>query len=344
MTESSRRWWHRYVPAHVSNPVPLMYRLLKAHEPAARSALYMAAAGVGLSVFDRLMQMPERRLYEKAGSPAMPIILVCGPPRSGTTLVAQYLINTFEVCYLNNLTSLFPRSPILANRWFGRYARLRPGPYAAYYGKSRGLSDPNDALYVWDRWLGSDRHRVPTRLERGAEQLMPRFFGALETHYGLPVVNKVNRLNTCAHLVAEHLENAWFLCVRRDPLMLAQSLYVAREEIGGDLGRAYGVQHPDRNKKDPVDDVCRQVVFHERQAREQQRLLGERRFRIIQYEEFCERPFALARAVSDEPGGLAWRGSPEEAGKQVFRVSQKQKLPTETFERMRQRLSDLGVL
>jgi hypothetical protein len=119
--------------------------------------MYQAAAGFGLMPLDLLLRGRERRLCAVAPPSVKPIIIVVGPPRSGTTLVAQYLINTFDVCYLNNLTALFPNSPITANVLFGRMARLGAGDYDAFYGKSRGLSGANDGLYIWDRWLGSDR-------------------------------------------------------------------------------------------------------------------------------------------------------------------------------------------
>ena len=55
-------------------------------------------------------------LYAKARAPRHPIIIVVGPPRSGTTLVAQTLTHYLNLTYFNNVTSLFPRSPICGNR------------------------------------------------------------------------------------------------------------------------------------------------------------------------------------------------------------------------------------
>lgn len=335
-----RRWWNRYVPDHISNPFPLAFRLLTSSRREARSALLLAAAGASLAPIDVLLKRVEEREYAQAQPHDQPVLLVCGPPRSGTTLLAQYLINTLEVCYTNNLTSIFPRSPITANRRLGKVAPLRPGDYAAYYGKSRGLSGANDALYIWDRWLGSDRRQVPVSLMPGSASAMPRFFGALQSLYGLPVVNKVNRLNTCASLVAEHLEHSWFFCIHREPLMLAQSLYLARQEISGNMGIAYGVQHPDPHP-DPVEDVCRQVIFHEDQARKQQKLLGSGRFSLVSYEDFCARPAAFVSAIRADVAGLSLRAT--DAHKQVFQVSKKPRLPPGILDRMSRRLDELGA-
>jgi hypothetical protein len=337
-----RRWWHAYVPDHLSDPFGLAWKLLTSDNPAARSAVLMAFAGVALTPLDILFQAAERRAYAKAPRPARPVLLVCGPPRSGTTLLAQYLINSFQVCYLNNLTSLFPRSPVTANRWSGRLARPRRGGYAAYYGKSPGLSGANDALYIWDRWLGSDRGSVPQKLVPGSEHSMAAFFGALEALYRLPVVNKVNRLNTCASLVAEQLENSCFICLHRDPLMLAQSLYLARREIRGDVSKAYGVHASNDDAADPVEDVCRQVLFHESHARRQQELLGDRRFSIVSYEEFCRRPANFAASIARDCSGLEFR-DPGGGDDAAFRISSGERLPAKLLDRMRGRLAELGA-
>lgn len=303
--------------------------------------MLMAAAGFALTPVDFLMRPFEKRRYTQAPASNKPTILVVGPPRSGTTLVAQYLINSFEVGYLNNLTSLFPKSPIQANRLFGKFAPLAKGDYSSYYGKSRRLSGANDGLYIWDRWLGADRGTMPNELRANAAQDIPQFFAALQNLYELPIVNKVNRLNTCANLISDVMGNVFFVCLHREPIYLAQSLYIARQEILGQLGNAYGTRHPDSVMEDPVEDVCRQVVFHQRMQQKQQALLGEERYSIVSYEDFCERPADFANTLSRQHPQL--RFAQDEPGQDtVFRVSRTKKLPDEIFGQLQERLTELG--
>lgn len=335
-------WWRRYVPGNVSNPLRLAARLLAERKPAARSAMMMAAAGILLTPIDWSLRPFERREYSRASESERPILIVVGPPRSGTTLVAQYLINAFNVAYINNLTSLFPGSPITVNRVLKHVVPLRAGDYDAFYGKSRGLAGANDGLYIWDRWLGSDRHQIPTRLEDGASDNMLRFFGAMDGLYQLPVVTKVNGLNTCAHLVTEVLQNARFLCMQRDPLHLAQSLYFARRDITGNMRSAYGVQHPNSDPEDPIEDVCQQVLFHERNARQQQELLGESRFSVVSYEDFCRKPRSLVDCLLEEHDALSLRQGSDELATS-FTISDRIRLSGAQHERMRNRLSELGA-
>lgn len=330
----------RYVPAVSANPLALALRLLRSPNPAARSALAMALAGVALAPLDALLARRERRRYAGATPPVLPIVLVCGPPRSGTTLVARYLIDRLEVAYINNLASLFPNAPLAANDLFGAFPRRAPDGYDAFYGRSRGLSGVNDGLFVWDRWLGSDRGAMPSRLLPGAEESLPRFFGALQARSGRPVVNKVNRLFACAALVAPLLPSAIFVCLRRERLMLAQSLLRARDEIVGDRALPYGPRHEDPCVEDPVEDVCRQVEFYERRIDAQERLLGPERFVVLRYEEFCAEPEILIEALERRTGGaLAYRGPTREGGaRRRFEVSRARRLPPDTLAALERRL------
>jgi len=292
---------HRFIPAHFHDPFGLAVRLWRTGDPAARFAMGSALAGIALTPLDLALSLRESRRTRRAATPGRPIVLVSGPPRSGTTLVSQVLIANLPVAYLNNLTSLFPRSPITANALFGGLLGRRGPEFHSYYGRSRRLAGANDALYLWDRWLGKDRVKIPDRLAPEAREDMIRFFGAMEQFTGKPLVAKNNNLNGYAHLVADALASATFLCLHRDPVFLAQSLLRARREIHGDEEVAYGLAEPARKEvSTPVEDVCRQVLFHERLMRTQVQRLGPTRFRVVSYEAFCDDPGATVRMVAEE--------------------------------------------
>jgi len=298
--------------------------------------MYMAIGGALLWPVDAVMARLERRIYESASDPYLPLIFVCGPPRSGTTLVAQYLIDCFEVSYFSNVTSLFPQAPLLAMQLFGQTSKEPVASYNAFYGRSRHLSGVNDALYIWDRWLGPRRGEEPRSLVPDSPRAIRAFFGALQKRYRRPVVNKNNRLNVCAHLVAEVLPTATFVCLRREPVALAQSLHIARESLIGNLDEPYGVRHPRRYVGNAVEDIARQVEFFEEKRIEQQERIGADRFITLNYEEFCERPFELAESLQARFPSLEYRhGKPIE---RTFKPSIGRRLPVELFEQYQRRL------
>lgn len=294
----------RYVPSHFKSPLSLAWRLLRSGDPDAMGAMAQAAAGILLVPLDMLLAGRESDLYTRARPPERPLLFVCGPPRSGTTVVAQTLISHLPVAYLSNVAGLFPRSPITAERLIGRHlAPWRP-EYHSYYGRVASLRGPNDALGLWDRWLGPDRTRQRTSLTAAEGEALWRFFGALEGWTGRPLVAKNNNLNVQAQAVAAYLPTARFLCLDRDPRFLAQSLLTARLTIHGDQRAAYGLAPEAGEDETPFESVCRQVKFLREGAESQCKAVGADRFWIVRYEEFCADPSGWIMRVGSGLLGL----------------------------------------
>ncbi len=331
-----------YIPQGPQKPLRLALSLLFSKNPAARSALYFAIGGLAMAPLDLLLKPFENSFVHRYDRPKLPIFLVAGPPRSGTSLVAQYLVNVFDVSYLNNLTSLFPRSPLTINRIWGRNSISNTGDYDAFYGRSKNFSGFNDALYIWDRWLGRNRSEVPNVLAHGSEFDMPSFFAALEALYSKPIVGKVNRLNVCASIVAPYLPTAKFLFVKRDPLFLAQSLLVARERIVGNMSLPYGVNHSDADPSDPVTDVCRQVKFHFDSMRREANAIPPDNILWVQYEDFCANPVKVAEKIKSETTELGYRKNIN-SQPTSFNISDKRTLSAQTFERLQKLIEDMKI-
>jgi len=331
-------FFHRYVSAQFHDPFGLFLRLIRTGHPAAYFAMATAGLGIAVTPLDMLLEVFERRLYKNASRPSKPLIFVCGAPRTGTTFFTQVLINNLPVGYFNNLTSVFPRSPIIANQIFGRFLSPKALTYDSYYGKSLYFSGPNDALYIWDRWFG-DRAVIPTSLSDADREDMNRFFAAYEQFLQKPIINKNNNLNTYAHLVADVFEDVHFICMTRDPLFLAQSLLKARQDIHGNIHEPYGIDSPyHAHPEDYIESLCEQVLFHEQVIREQQRIVGEDRFWIVQYEEFCRHPEIIVKRVSEEILGIPVSMDELQAKLKPFSASNTLRMDSEVFEALKQTL------
>jgi len=342
MNKSARNLLHKYVPQQFHDPFGLLSRLVRSKNRAAWFAVETSLLGLLLTPLDLVMQVRENALYRRAAKPGYPMIFVCGAPRTGTTLVAQVLLNHLPVQYLNNLTAVFPRSPIVANQIFNKLMKKRPVAYSSFYGKSDHFSGPNDALYLWDRWLGNDRERIRESLTVVEKSNMSRFFGAFQAAFPGPLLNKNNNLNVQANVVADVFDNAYFICMTRNPLYLAQSLYLARLEIHGDADSPYGIHDPDKGStQDIVEDICLQVLFHHRKIREQQERIGADRFWIVPYEQFCKEPEVLVMRVAREFLGISVQKNELSNSLAPFSASSKIRMDPEAFERIRVRLSQL---
>lgn len=295
----------RYVPGHFQSPVKLARRLLKTGDSAAIQAMLFAAVGVIASPMDIALQLRERRLLEKGSlSSPRPLVLVCGPPRSGTTVVFQTLVSSLPLAYFSNAAAIFPRSPLTATKVLGLAQRPAPQDHSSFYGKTRGLRGTCDVLAIWDNWFGPDRMRPTLPIPAALAAQMQRFFTAADELFGRPLCCKNNSLNLLASAVAECLPHAIFVCLQRDPVKLASSLYRARLEIHGDLSRPYGLTAASVDSQfaeptDPAESIIQQVRFYESLAAKQLEQMGPERFWVTSFETFCKRPDLLLNRVAN---------------------------------------------
>jgi hypothetical protein len=287
----------------------------------------------------------ERRWQREARTPRWPVIFVTGAPRSGTTVLSQVLIHHLPVTYFNNLTAVFPRAPITANRAFGRFLRKPSGALHSFYGRTNGFAAENDGLHLWDRFLGPDRYAAPRRLDPATAEALRRFFAAYELAFGRPVLNKNNALATGADAIAEALPTAHFLFIRREPLFAVQSILGARETIQGTRTAPYGVSDPERPQTtlSPIEQVCTQVLYHERRMEEQRRAIGDARFWVVQYEDFCRAPHAIVERAGREILGLTIAEGSLQAALPPLRNTNRATLPTGELEEIRATLARLSA-
>ena len=293
--------------AHFTDPFGLLFRILRSGDPVARAALVREVSTVALSPLDRCLEIAEARRMRSAPSSMLPLVLIVGSSRAGTTFMYQALARYLPVTYFTNLSALFPRAPLTASRLFQRRSVTARVTFQNYYGNTAGLDGPNDGFHVWNRWLGTERYRAPQTIAEDAIASMRQFFAAWTETFGRPLLNKNNRNADCVALLGHVLPEAFFVVVRRDPVNLAQSLLIARQHVQGDKRRKWGLRSSDQqNDTDPlgyVDSVCRQIVEIERKLREDCGTLSASRFMDVQYERFCENPAAHIAEISNRIWG-----------------------------------------
>lgn len=341
MNDARPSFWRRLVPANFRDPVGLARRILSSRDRAAYFAMTSTALAALATPLDVVLAATMERRQDGGPTPRHPVILVTGAPRSGTTVLSQALIHHLPVAYFNNLTAVFPRAPISANRLFGRWLRKPSGSLHSFYGRTSGFASESDGLHLWDRWLGSDRYAAPTRLDASTAADLRRFFAAYEHAFGRPLLNKNNALATGADAIAGALPTSHFLFIRRDPVFAVQSILGARETIQGTLHAPYGVTDPARRHvtANPIEDVCAQVLYHERRMEEQRRTIGDRRFWVVEYEQFCVEPHAIVERVGREILGLELDREALKAVLPPLRNTNRSKRPAAEIEEIRSTLA-----
>lgn len=306
--QQTKNLLYRYVPTHVGNPFKLVGRMIQSRNRAARFTLFVSALAIVCIPLDIVLSFFEKRRLRAVGD-ALPgdMIFVCGPARSGTTLVFQALARHLPVFYPKNFTMIFPRSPIVVTSLIRRFSRNRESPdgFENYYGKTLGMHGPSEANHLWNRWVELDTNEWRTCLSSQNARECRQFFAAFGMLDDRPLLCKNNNMNVYAEQVAEAVPNSIFICLRRDATFLAQSLLQARREILGTVDRGYGAQDVTSDNganADPIESVCAQVKFLNSRADAARQAIGDDRFWIIDYEAFCENPGALMSRVSQHFG------------------------------------------
>jgi hypothetical protein len=324
------------------NPVGLLFRMLLSGQRAAYSALFHEAMRLVSRPLNSLLAIREVRLRESVPAEAAPMILIVGAPRSGTTLVYQTLCRYMDVTYFSNLTSLFPMAPIAGSMLFRWLPGRRTADFTNFYGQTAGLSGPNDGFSVWNQWLGDDRYEPRFDLSADEQRSMEHFFRVWCAKFGKPFLNKNNRNAGCLKLLAQSIPQATFLVVRRSPLLVAQSLIKARQQVQGDKTVNWGLHSRSTEMTtDPlnyVDDVCDQVLQIETELDDQLKHVPSNRIIECSYEDFCEAPEKILHWIAVRVPGVKLRDDLIQSELCPFTVSSKVTVSEAEMERLSSRL------
>ena len=313
--------------SNFQDPIGLVLRMLASGNRAAYAALTREVLRYGVIPVDRLLEFWERRQPEPCSE--HPVLLIVGAPRSGTSLVYQALSQYLDVSFPSNGSVMFSRAPITAARLQQRLRTSRRPSFRSFYGQTCRLTDTNDGFEIWNRWLGSDRYQPARELTDEQIADMRSFFARWTGLLDKPLLNKNNRNALAIRLLADCLPQARFIVVRRNPVMVAQSLITARKRIQGDVSAAWGLQARSVASDDclsHVDAVFHQLADIETQMAAQLQQVANDRVFSMTYEGFCEQPASMTRSLADRFAGVTISSEQELDSCEPFRVSDRQQV------------------
>lgn len=228
---------------------------------------------------------------------AFPPLFIVGPPRSGTTLVYQHLVNRFRFAFFPNVAKRYPRACITV----AALARLRGRPAATYtsqFGIMQGMAAPSDGWDVFHRWFPRDDYRVP--VDQANLHELRTIIRLLEMLFGAPFLNKNNGNSIRIPSLHRVLPDALFIHVERDLGANVDSLLRARQEHEIAADRWWGTAPPQfwaSRFDSELERVVAQTVGLQKCIREALAGLPPDQSYSVQYEEFCRAPGIIERWV-----------------------------------------------
>ncbi len=243
-------------------------------------------------------------LQTRATRAPAPACFVVGPPRSGTTLVYELLVERFGFAYISNLAHRLYRTPVAAS-WLGRGTiRAWHGSFESQYGHIAGWGAPNEGGWVWARWIG-----VVTPLGAEAADSLPctqiaRTIQGIADALDAPFLNKNVMHSVQMRLLDRLFPGCLFIEVRRDAAANVRSIVRARRKgRGPDRGGWWSVRPEGAGRyaeADLVTQACFQVCAVQNAIDRGAAELGPERRLTLSYEDVCSDP----RAALDRVGGF----------------------------------------
>ena len=242
--------------------------------------------------------------------PHFPVLFVVGAPRSGTTLLMQWLAATGLFAVPTNLLSRFYGAPYLG----GRIQRLLTDPafnykdelgdpaehvvaYESHIGKTKGMLQPNEFWYFWRRFIPNvDPEWIPPEQEARIDHIGFRAgVAAIEAAFDRPFATKGIILQYNLAALKRIFPRALFIHTYRHPFFNIQSLLKARQQYFGEERTWFSVkpkEYPTLKDLDPVAQVAGQVYYT--QVGIEAELAGMPQNALsIAHEDFCADPSAF---------------------------------------------------
>ena len=260
----------------------------------------LAKAGVGFL---------DRMAAPLAGPPpspskALPCVFLIGGPRSGSTLVCQSMIVCRRFAYMNNLVSRFPQSgaAIAAFTMVGRWPR--PQVFKSDYGDTDGLAGPSEGGDFWDRIFPWESHHSvdPEDFPDDLAEELRRMVHRLSTEYGAPFLAKNLWNSIRLNAINKALPNSIFVVLKRNPVLMAQSLLEGRRKKIGDSRELWSIrprQMLNHLGESPIRQTAYQLAYTYQAIERAREELGSHRFFGLPYDGFCADPQSWLERIDE---------------------------------------------
>jgi len=223
-----------------------------------------------------------------------PPIFIIGPPRSGTTVIYQSMINYFNLPYMNNLVEHFYRVPNIGVRIssiMGLYCRQVK--YSSRHGKTEGLAGPHEIGNFWYQWFPIRQHYADEHtLSPNSRQQIRQVVNALTYYFSQSLLFKNVMHSVRIKALLTIFPNALFIVSKRDPLFVAQSIYKIRSSLN-DETNWWSVMPNEIDyllNKPLIEQALYQVYYIEKQIRQDLYLREGTNFVEVKYENLEDDP------------------------------------------------------
>lgn len=289
------------------------------------------ALEVLLTELNAALRVADAVLAKSDGRPEMPVVLVVGGPRSGSTVTMQFLASTGSFAYPTNLLSRFYAAPAVGARIqamaFDPELNFRdeladlgaPITFESDLGKTTGARQPSEFWYFWRRFfpLEEPRKLSAEEIRRTDRSGFLAGLASMEEVLRKPLALKAALLLLDLPLLVEILDRVVLVDIRRHPFFQSQSLLLARRRYFGNDEQWYSVKPPEwrwLRELDPYHQVAGQVLYLRRHVDSALAIAGPERSVVMDYDVFCRAPNHLYAELGSRLSDLGYDLDSRHAG------------------------------
>lgn len=251
-----------------------------------------------------LLEKPELREVSQLIQPELPAVFIVGNPRSGTTLLYQWLAATGLFAYPSNIMSRFYNAPYIGGLLhkifidYDKHGELCGNvqfDFASLLGKTKGAHSPHEFWYFWRRFFHFDeiQHLSEADLAEGNHELFLKELAAIERCFEKPLLLKALIMNWNIDYLNRILQKPLFLFIKRNTIQNMASLFKARKIFFNDPGRWYSFKPPEYEilkTKTVYMQLAGQVYYTNKHIETTLKRIQPERSIVISYEKFCKAP------------------------------------------------------
>ena len=220
-------------------------------------------------------------------------IFIVGAPRSGSTLLSQLLVKSFDLASFYNGISKYYQVPIVGLIKEGITDVDKNNIVLnSYLGNTKGDFSPHEFGYFWQYWLN---HQVSDELsEIELSKIdwigLRNHINAYANYLGKPLLIKNLVFNNfIIEKLSETFPNAKFIHIVRNPIYSIQSILQARNLRYNNINLWWSIRPKHfmdwQIKYKPISQVVRQVEYTKGRVNEELKKLDKRRVLNVNYED-----------------------------------------------------------
>ena len=288
-----------------------------------------------------------------------PVGCIIGNPRSGSTLLLQFLASTGVFSYPTNMLTRFAYAPYIGALiqkmlfdpeydFHGDFADIQSRiNFASDLGKSKGALATNEFQHFFRNympnfdveWLNYDA------LKKIDCKALAKGLASIEKVFNQPFVTKANILQYNLEFFDRGISSLFYMYIKRVPIFIMQSILISREKYYDTRDIWLSVKPKEYEQLKGMDlyhQIAGQVYFTEMAIEDGLRYVSDRNQLTIEYEFLCEDPKAVYKRIVEKYALLGCDLNPKYNGPKSFVCGNKIRLPQKEIDSLQSAYDDFA--